>query len=228
MKKIGNIYKIVNPKGAIYIGQTTRLNARMEVYRNKRCKSQQKLYNSLNKYGWDNHIVEILYTGDTNKHLLNALEIYYIEYYQSYLTKNGLNLTPGRNGGGKTGNRKGIKHTKEAIEKNRASHLGKKATKTTKEKMSKSQKGKSRMVNPLIKEDLRKRQSETTTRIRNSEEYNNKYNKSILQYDLNNIFIKETNCYYLKKENFSIPAIRRCCRGLSKTSQGYIWKYKST
>ena len=64
MKKQDNviigIYKIINPKGKIYIGQSTNLKKREDSYEKLRCDKQYKLYNSLQKYGWEQHIFEII------------------------------------------------------------------------------------------------------------------------------------------------------------------------
>lgn len=54
------IYKITNPSGKIYIGQSTNIEKRFNTYEKLKCKGQVKLYNSLIKYGWDNHITEII------------------------------------------------------------------------------------------------------------------------------------------------------------------------
>ena len=54
------IYKITNPKGKIYIGQSTNIEDRWEKGHKYNCGSGKKLKNSLNKYGWENHKKEIL------------------------------------------------------------------------------------------------------------------------------------------------------------------------
>ena len=54
------IYKITNPKGRIYIGQSVNLNKRKSHYKNLECVKQIRIYNSLLKYGWENHKFEIL------------------------------------------------------------------------------------------------------------------------------------------------------------------------
>ena len=52
--------------------------------------------------------------------------------------------------------------------------------------------------------------------------------KSILQYDTNGILIKEWKSLSeaSKKLNISKPAICHCLKNKSKTSNGFIWKYK--
>lgn len=91
----GCIYKITSPSGKIYIGQTIHFNMRMNTYRNKGCKRQPKLFASINKYGFNSHIVEIIeeVITDYNGFLLNLKEIYWIDYYDSCNT--GLNCELG-------------------------------------------------------------------------------------------------------------------------------------
>lgn len=66
------IYRIINPKGKIYIGQSIDLEKRNHTYSLKRCKSQRKIYNSIKKYGWKNHKFKILL--ECEKHELNKYE----------------------------------------------------------------------------------------------------------------------------------------------------------
>lgn len=104
-KIICGIYKITNPKNRVYIGQSIDINKRFRAYSNLQCERQCKLYNSLKKYGWENHKKEIVYICESDK--LNELEIYFITLFNSI--KNGLNL---RYGGGSK-----AKHSLESIEK---------------------------------------------------------------------------------------------------------------
>jgi group I intron endonuclease len=101
MKKQNNgiigIYKITNPKGRIYIGQSLDIENRWKQYNRLSCKKQIKLYNSLNKYKPENHVFEII--EECNLEKLNEREIYWVNYYNS--TNNGLNIRLGGYGGGK-------------------------------------------------------------------------------------------------------------------------------
>lgn len=83
------IYKIVNPNGKIYIGQSINIEYRFLSYEKLlRCKNQKKLYNSLMKYGIECHSFEIIEKCDVN--MLNERERYWQEYYD--VINNGLNL----------------------------------------------------------------------------------------------------------------------------------------
>ena len=91
--KICGIYKITNPSNNIYVGQSIDIIFRWNYYNKLRCKGQTKLYNSLKKYGVENHKFEILCQCDRSE--LNNLEVYYIDLYQSFNTEMGLNLQSG-------------------------------------------------------------------------------------------------------------------------------------
>lgn len=58
--QVGVIYKITNPLGQIYIGQTRHFDRRMESYEKLDCKSQPLIYKSLKTYGFASHSVSIL------------------------------------------------------------------------------------------------------------------------------------------------------------------------
>lgn len=138
------IYKIVNPKGKIYIGQSIDIEKRFNSYKLLNCKKQAKLYNSLKKYGFYKHKFDIII--ECELHELNELERYYQELYFC-IGKNGLNLrlvnSDDRTGElsqeskNKIGNsHKGRKLSDEAKEKIRKANIGRKASENTKLKMS--------------------------------------------------------------------------------------------
>jgi len=97
--KCGYIYKITNPIGQVYIGQTTQYENRKRYYKNLRCKSQKRLYNSLMYYGFNSHKMEIIYKfNNSTKEELNRIEIFFIKFFNSFSYENkkyGLNLTEG-------------------------------------------------------------------------------------------------------------------------------------
>lgn len=81
------IYKIVNPKGRVYIGQSINIKFRLTQYKYYKCKTQTKLYNSLKKYGFNLHICEIIEKCSVEQ--LNDRERYYQDLYNS--VEEGLN-----------------------------------------------------------------------------------------------------------------------------------------
>ena len=83
------VYKITNPKGKIYVGSTVNIKDRVCRYKNLRCKAQPKIYNSLKKYGFENHVIEIICECTIND--MYAKESYYGALH-NVLSKDGLNL----------------------------------------------------------------------------------------------------------------------------------------
>lgn len=87
------IYKITSPTNKIYIGQSINIEKRRDMYINNNCKNQRKLHASLVKYGFNNHVFEII--EECEEHLLNEREEYWIEFYGTFNSKIGMNLSSG-------------------------------------------------------------------------------------------------------------------------------------
>lgn len=161
MKKCG-IYKITSPTDKVYIGQSVDCEKRKDTYSRGHCRSQQRLFNSIVKYGWDSHRFEIVVECDKSR--LSELEKYYVDLYGTFNNENGLNI---RDGGGnraaiseeqkrKTSEKlKGVKHTTERIEKNRRAQIGRKHTEETKLKISQNNTS-PQLGKPLSEETKRK------------------------------------------------------------------------
>jgi len=160
----GYIYKITSPSNKIYIGQTIDIDIRKNKYKYLNCKNQTRLYRSLLKYGWENHVFEIIETIETNDiNQLNSLEIEWISKLDCFNT--GLNCTLGGHG---TSGRKCSKETKlkmrnsqlgkkqsiETIAKRVVNLVGKKRDNTFKEKLRKAHTGK--ILSEETKEKIRK------------------------------------------------------------------------
>jgi len=79
------IYKITNPKGAVYIGQSKNIDKRWKDYFKLRCKKQPLIYYSLLKYGVDNHTFEVI--QECNKDELNGLEYKWWLHYDTKETQ---------------------------------------------------------------------------------------------------------------------------------------------
>lgn len=80
LSKISGIYKIVNPKGKVYIGQSVDLYRRLKHYfEPKAAKNQVILKNSFEKYGVNNHIFSIIEECDVKE--LNEKERFWQEFY---------------------------------------------------------------------------------------------------------------------------------------------------
>lgn len=83
------IYKITSPTNKIYIGSSNDIKNRISKYKNLKCRSQRKLYNSLKKYGWDNHLFEIIEECDVK--ILLERELYYGIMFNVLDKETGLN-----------------------------------------------------------------------------------------------------------------------------------------
>ena len=134
------IYKIISPKGRIYIGQSVDIERRFKWHRNNTPKHKTRLANSLKKYGVDNHLFEVIEQCEVSE--LNIKERYWQDYYD--VLNGGLNLlltkTHDKSGYASEENKTklskiGVQHTKERVEINRKSHTGLKTKESTKEKM---------------------------------------------------------------------------------------------
>jgi len=82
------IYKITSPSGKVYIGQSVNIKSRIRSYKSNNCKSQTAIYSSLVKYGFENHLFEVIEECETIS--LNERERYWQDFYDS-TGKNGLN-----------------------------------------------------------------------------------------------------------------------------------------
>lgn len=89
------IYKITNKiNNKSYIGQSVDIGRRFSRHKTA-AKYQEKhpLYDAINKYGLENFSFEIL--EYCTKEELNEKEIYWVDYYKSFIQNNGYNLTLG-------------------------------------------------------------------------------------------------------------------------------------
>jgi group I intron endonuclease len=175
-KKAG-IYKIISPTNKVYIGKTQNIKQRFLKYSRLLCEKQKKLYNSFLKYGFDSHsveIIEIIEIIEINEliNLLSKKEIYYIKKFNSYMGKNGLNLTEGGDGMRKKHSEKTKKKISESL-KNSEKFKKTIQSKEYREKLSKSligheghNKGIPRKLEDIekIKKGVRKRIKEFGTR----------------------------------------------------------------
>lgn len=133
----GVIYRYKSPSGKYYIGQTVVEEQRRGVFLNPNCRyGGSKIDNARKKYGPENFEYTVLVKVDGDnpeevKKYLNILETGFIKMYDSY--KNGYNSTEGGDSGCR------CEETKEKISK---SLKGKKRTEECKRRMSLSKKGK--------------------------------------------------------------------------------------
>jgi len=177
-----DIYKITSPSGRVYIGKSQNLKSRLSSYRTLTGKvnTQRVLYNSLLKYGFKSHKIEVIDSFSSDSDYASGKEMFWIRSYMSNRVKypkfNGMNLTDGGDGitGYKFANRtssfKGKKHTEEtkkilreyALNQDWSSRKGVKMSDEQKLKLSLAKKGKpSSFKGKKHTEEYKKRASES-------------------------------------------------------------------
>ena len=216
------IYKITSPNNRIYIGQSVDIGKRLNSYSRMYVKNQgqTRLHRSFLKYGVDKHKFELI--CECLESELNNYERYYQELFNCL--DNGLNckLT-------KTNDRSG-KVSKETLLKmaiastGNQNWLGKTHTQETKDKIALDNKG--RKHSKEVNKSKGRKGRESNRKGIFSE--NHPRSIKVLQFDLNDKFIKEWNCLMdIKRElGFHIGNVSSCLKGKIKTYKKFIWKYK--
>lgn len=235
------IYKITSPSGKIYIGQSINTKKREKEYLSiSNCKGQRKLYNSLLKYGFSEHIFEII--EECRVEVLNERERHWQDFYN--VLKEGLNcrLTG-------TGDKSG-RMSRYSIEKMSQSS-GKAVIQYTTEGILIREWNSIKEATKILKVDITNISACCKNKIKSSGGFIWRYkvgitentiqvkkvgyksqieklNKPILQYDKSNNFIKEwksltevTNTLGIRQGDISA-----CLTGRQKVAKGFIWKYK--
>jgi len=229
------IYKITNPNGKIYIGQSIDIIKRFKQYKSLDCKRQPKIYNSLLKYGIEQHIFEIIEECSETK--LNEREIYWKQHYNT--VNEGLNCELHDNSIGPKS-----ESTKQKLRKPKPEGFGNKISLIKKghscylnpergNNISKTAKGKPKPEGFGIKQSIRlsgmKRSDETKRKMsKPRSKYNNREGRHILQYDLNGNFIKEWQSIKEASQELKIGSgnIVEILKGNIKKPKKYIFKYK--
>jgi group I intron endonuclease len=206
------IYKITSPSNKTYIGQSIDIERRKIQYikLNKSCIGP-KLYNSLQKYGWEQHIFKII--EECNLEQLNGREIF---YKQQFINEFGWNKTLfceiyDSGGGPKSEETK----LKQSI--------------SQKINLSKPEIKEKRKINCKIAANMPGVQEKAVANT-NWISRNQKLKKPIIQLNLNNIFVKEWDSakqVQLSNEGIWATDITRCCKNHQKTAYGFKWKYKN-
>lgn len=229
MKKPNNaitgIYKITNPKGKVYIGQSVDIDKRFRKYKYLNEKDKQtKLHNSFKKYGIENHKFEIIEICDV--FILDEREIFWGKYY-NVLLENGLNC---RLGDGK-GNLS--EETKQKISE---SNKGRKYTEEQKQKISKANTGKPGFWRGKVRgkefgehlSKILKGVGKVSKGIPKPVGFNSHLSKPIIQLNLNGELIKEWESINQASKTLNLDAtgISKVANGKYKTAYGFKWRFK--
>ena len=194
------IYKITSPTNKIYIGSTVNVINRIRNYKNNYCSRQSKIYNSILKYGWDNHKFEII--EECEIELRNKREYFWGMYYNT--------LNEGLNCKLPNPDEQVTCISKETSLKMSSWQIGRKMSEEAKSKMREAKLG--RVVSEKTKQAV-----------------SDSHSIPILQYDLDNNFIKEwkSAAEAAKILELNEGHIRTCCKGKRKTHGKFKWKNKN-
>ena len=215
---MGLIYKITSPTERVYVGQTTKTaKERIIQYKSKRKKKGKSLIlRSIEKYGWDTHIFEVI-EDNVPFEFLNEREIYWIAKLKTYAAENldGMNLTRGGD------YRESWKNDKTRVERakmrkgEKSPSWGKKWSEETKRKIADS-------VSRYNK----------VNRVRPSEDCNKKAREKhlvkVVVYDINGNFVNEYESIIAASKDLILD--RKCAidtvNGRQKHTKGYILRKK--
>lgn len=217
------IYKITNPKGRVYIGQSINIEKRSKIYKKEDCRGQPKLHGSLVKYGFSQHNFEVIEECTTEE--LNVRERYWQDFYE-VLSEKGLNcmLT-------ETAEAKQVR-SQESINK---SLLGFQALLLTPEGQKMQAKKvatlKAFLITPKGIEMKRSRSIKIalTEKVANTDyqAIARKNWKPIRQYSKEGEIIQEWSSSTEASTSTGVNqgSISSCCKQKLKSAGGFIWKY---
>lgn len=230
------IYKITSPGGKIYIGQTTNFSKRKNYYKNGSKPYQVRIYNSLQKHGYDAHSIEFIEECLAEK--LNERERYWQDFYE-VIGENGLNcrLTETNDKSGFLSEeskakmseaRKGRIFDQNWIDKLRIAATNKKHTIETKIKMSESAKGKKKTAEHISKlpqnqKGYKGKKRSEETKLKQS--LNSGMARKVYQYSKDNQFIKEWRNVSEAEKALNINNVSGVALGKLKTCGGFKWRY---
>ena len=228
------IYKITNPQGKVYIGQSMSIENRKKSYKlQTQTQGQPKIHNSIQKYGFENHEFDII--EECSLEDLDIRETYWKQYYLNQVNMNwDMVLFCGLHDSG--GGPKSEEHKRKIGNGNR----GKIISQEIRDKISKSQpKTKYRKSETNVKiglgqpknkkpcSEIRKEKISEANKGKKfnlGKKYKTKKFKPIIQYDLEGNFIKE----WPSAKDIDLHFQGRIYDVLNSNGKkyGYMWKYK--
>lgn len=191
------VYCHISPSGKRYIGITGRKPEKRWNYGGGYY-GNSHFRRAIQKYGWDNFQHIILFTGLTMKEA-SEMEIALIEKYDTTNKEKGYNVSRG-------GMNEDQVFSQETKDKIRAAKRGKPCPEWQKKHLAKINKGK-------IPTNL--------------DEIHKKNQKPVDQFDLSGKYIATYPSIRIAGNECKLPenSIGLCCRGVYKTSGGYIWRF---
>jgi group I intron endonuclease len=199
------IYKITNPKGKVYIGQTINYDRRKKEYVRQKGKGQPLLNKSMLEYTSERHLFEII--EECKLEQLDEKEKHWKEHYIDLLGWEDVLFCHIIDGKG------GFKSLKTKI---KMSNYSKNRPKEHNHNISKALTGYKQSKQHIAN------RSKSMKGVKIPGKYVN-------QYDLQGNFIQEWKnarqaCIFYNPKDLN--GVSACCLGRQKTAFGFIWKYK--
>ena len=229
-------YRIISPTNKNYFGKSINIERRLKGYAKARCKSQPKLYRSILKHGWGNHIVVIY---ECSEDQMDDCEKYHIAWLSCI--KHGLNCMQGGNGARRCTD----EQKKRMGESKKGLFAGEKNPMWGKKWSQERKDARKKWLNENV-EKIRESSRKSSTGRVYSQESRDKKSKSLMghtvsdavrqrlrecrskivyQYNLSGEFIKEYSSVLEATRQTMSFKISECANGKLKTSGGFIWKY---
>lgn len=216
---MGVIYKITTPSNKLYVGKTYDLRKRINAHK---CAVKYgkniMLHNSIRKYGWDAHKLEII--EEVADELMNEREVFWINELKTYCYENkfGLNMTKGGDGQRSTWMHKTElrKYFSDKFSGDGNPFYGKKHSEETRKILSENAK-------------IRNKKDKRTIPEWGAEKGRNIVRKKVLCYNLDGTFNREYNSVSDAANDLKIPpsCISAVCRGERKTTDNYRFIFKT-
>ena len=230
------IYKITSPSGKVYIGQTTNFTKRKNYYKNGAKPYQVRIYNSLQKYGYDAHTIEFI--EECLVESLNERERYWQDFYD-VIGENGLNcrLTETKDKSGfisedskakmSEARQNRILTDKEKY-RLKSLFLGRKHSEETKKLMSEKAKSYKKSPEHMIKilENLKKvvrKPRSEATKLKQS--LNSGKSKIVYQYTISGMFVEEWRNVSEAQRCLGISNVSSAALGRIPSAGGFKWRY---
>lgn len=217
---IGIVYKFTLPNNKVYIGETIqKLSSRISKHKSNSRILDTPLYNDINKYGWDNVNISILFQTknldptykEKIKYIIRRIETAYIEYYNSDNSNYGYNETKCKESITgyhlKDEHKKRISESKQTIN-NKGKHIH---TEEYKQYLSKNIYN-SKLLSEEVKEKARQINIARCS-------------KRCYQYTLDGEFINEYPSVSEAKRITGISNIESVCTGKRNKAGGFYWSY---
>ena len=248
------VYKHTSPGGKVYIGITCQNPPTKRWQNGIGYKNNKYFQRAIKKYGWNNFEHKILFDNLSFAEA-ESKEIELIKLYDSTNPKNGYNISTGGKGRegvplsqeakdkiskankGRSPSEEQKQKQREKMSGENNPFYGKTHSKEVREKIKEKQKEVWKDPNYRKKmSEKRKQESAGENNSMYGKHHSEKTKAKIslalqnpvIQFDKNGNFLAE---YIGSKEAERVTGVKsdyitRCCRGVSKTAGGFIWRYK--